>query len=81
MSLRADVAVPARDRRRLERLCRYVVRPPLGRERREDRSDGQRADRLTTPFRNGMTHFVMERAELRERLPPLVPPPRANQVR
>ena len=29
MSLHADVAVPARDRKRLERLCRYVARPPL----------------------------------------------------
>ncbi len=29
MSLHADVAVPARDRRRLERLCRYAARPPL----------------------------------------------------
>ena len=29
MSLHAAVAVPAGDRRRLERLCRYVARPPL----------------------------------------------------
>lgn len=29
MSLHADVAVPANDRRRLERLARYVLRPPL----------------------------------------------------
>ena len=29
MSLHAAVAVPARDRCRLERLCRYVARPPL----------------------------------------------------
>jgi hypothetical protein len=28
-SLHADVCVPARDRRRLERLCRYVGRPPI----------------------------------------------------
>jgi hypothetical protein len=28
MSLHAEVAVPARDRQRLERLCRYVARPP-----------------------------------------------------
>jgi hypothetical protein len=27
MSLHAEVAVPARDRRRLEWLCRYVARP------------------------------------------------------
>lgn len=28
MSLHADVAVPARERQRLERLCRYVARSP-----------------------------------------------------
>jgi hypothetical protein len=33
VSLHANVAVPARDRRRLERLCRYVARPPLATER------------------------------------------------
>ena len=29
VSLHANVAVPARDRPRLERLCRHVARPPL----------------------------------------------------
>ncbi|HKI83246.1 MAG TPA: hypothetical protein VKA63_02830 [Candidatus Krumholzibacteria bacterium] len=29
ISLHAGVAVPARDRDRLERLCRYVARPPV----------------------------------------------------
>jgi hypothetical protein len=32
-SLHANVAIPARDRRRLERLCRYVGRPPVASER------------------------------------------------
>ncbi len=29
VSLHANIGVPARDRRRLERLCRYVARPPV----------------------------------------------------
>jgi hypothetical protein len=33
VSLHANVAVPTRDRRRLERLCRYVARPPVATER------------------------------------------------
>ncbi len=81
MSLHADVAVPAWDRRRLERLCRYVARPPLALERLEELSDGRLAYRLKTPWRDGTTHVVMERTELLERLAPLVPPPRAHQVR
>ncbi len=41
LSLHADVSVPARDRHRVERLCRYVVRPPLAIERLEATSDGR----------------------------------------
>jgi hypothetical protein len=81
MSLHADVAVPARDRRRLERLCRYVARPPLALNRLEAMADGRLAYRLKTPWRDGTTHVVMERRELLERLAPLIPPPRAHQVR
>jgi hypothetical protein len=81
MSLHADVAVPARDRRRLERLCRYVARPPLALGRLEAMADGRLAYRLKTPWRDGTTHVVMERRELLERLAPLIPPPRAHQVR
>lgn len=80
MSLHADVAVPARDRQRLERLCRYVARPPLALGRLEAMADGRLAYRLKTPWRDGTTHVVMERHELLERLAPLIPPPRAHQV-
>ena len=81
MSLHADVAVPGRDRPRLERLCRYVARPPLALERLEELRDDRLVYRLETPWRDGTTHVVMERTELLERLAPLVPPPRAHQVR
>ncbi|MCP4308375.1 MAG: transposase, partial [bacterium] len=75
MSLHAIVAVPARDRRRLERLCRYVARPPLAHDRLEGRPEGRLALRLKTPWRDGTTHILMERHELLERLVPLIPPP------
>jgi len=81
MSLHADVAVPRNDRRRLERLCRYVARPPLALDRLEAMADGRLAYRLKTRWRDGTTHVVMERRELLERLAPLIPPPRAHQVR
>ena len=81
MSLHAEVAVPARDRRRLERLCRYVARPPLANDRLEEQPDGRLALRLKTRWRGGTTHVLMERSELIDRLVPLIPPPRAHQVR
>ncbi len=81
MSLHAEVAVPARDRRRLERLCHYVARPPLASDRLEERPDGRLALRLKTRWRDGTTHILMEPHELLERLVPLIPPPRAHQVR
>ena len=81
MSLHADVAVPARDRSRLERLARYVLRPPLALDRLEALPDGRLSYRLKTRWRDGTTHVLMERHELLERLAPLIPPPRAHQIR
>jgi hypothetical protein len=81
MSLHAAVAVPARDRSRLERLCRYGARPPFGSDRLEENPDGRLALRLKTPWRDGTTHILMERRDLIDRLIPLIPPPRAHQVR
>ncbi len=81
MSLHADVAVPACDRRRLERLCHYVARPPLASDRLEERPDGRLTLRLKTRWRDGTTHILMEPRELLERLVPLIPPPRAHQLR
>ena len=75
LSLHAAVAVPARDRRRLERLCRYVARPPLANERLEEHPDGRLALRLKTRWRDGTSHILMERSELIDRLVPLIPPP------
>ncbi len=80
MSLHADVAVPARDRQRLERLCRYVARAPLALGRLEEMTDGRLAYQLKTPWRDGTTHVEMERRELLERLAPLIPSPRAPQA-
>ncbi|MFO0690016.1 MAG: transposase [Myxococcota bacterium] len=55
--------------------------PPLAPGRLEAMADGRLAYRLKTPWRDGTTHVVMERRELLERLAPLIPPPRAHQVR
>jgi hypothetical protein len=81
VSLHANVAVPARDRRRLERLCRYVARPPVATERLSRMEDGRLLYRLKHRWRDGTTHIVFEPLELLERLAALVPPPRFHLVR
>ena len=80
-SLHAGVAVPAQDRRRLERLCRYVARPPVSTDRLSRLPDGSLLYRLKRRWRDGTSHMVFEPAELLEKLVSLVPPPRAHQVR
>jgi hypothetical protein len=81
VSLHANVCVPARDRQRLERLCRYVARPPLSGERLSVLDDGRFLYRLKRRWRDGTTHMVFEPLELIEKLAALVPPPRINLVR
>ena len=41
VNVHASAAVPSRDRQRLERLCRYVARPPLAQDRLELTADGR----------------------------------------
>jgi hypothetical protein len=81
VSLHANVAVPARDRKRLERLCRYVARPPVSTGRLAAEPDGRLQYQLKRRWRDGTTHIVFEPSELLERLVALIPPPRAHQVR
>ena len=78
-SLHADVCVPSRDRRRLERLCRYVARPPIATERLSEAPDGRILYRLRHRWRDGTTHVVFDPLDLVARLAALVPPPRASQ--
>ena len=81
VSLHANVAVPARDRARLERLCRYVARPPVATERLSRLPDGRLLYRLRRRWRDGTTHLVFAPLELVEKLAALIPPPRFHLVR
>ena len=49
----AKQLVDGRDRAQLERLCRYVMRPPLSQERLEWRSDGRLLLTLKNVWRDG----------------------------
>ena len=52
-SLNAAVACRAEERKKLERVCRYVARPPLALERLGRDGDGLVVHRLERPFHDG----------------------------
>jgi hypothetical protein len=80
-SLHAGVSVAGTDRAGLERLCRYMGRPPLAAQRPERTRDGRIVYRLRHRWRDGTSAIVFEPRELLARLAAQVPPPRAHQVR
>jgi len=80
-SLHAAVLVPARDRRRLERLCRYVARPPIATERLSELPDGRIAYELKRKWSDGTSYVLFRPQELLERLVALTPRPQANTIR
>ena len=80
-NLHAGVRVAPLDRKALERLCRYIARPPLGRERLEEQPDGSILLRLKTPWSDGTAALQLSRSELLQRILALIPPPRKNDMR
>jgi hypothetical protein len=76
--LQAAVVVPPRDRARLERLCRYALRPPVAQERIHLTPDGQVVLDLRHRWADGTTRLVFDPIELLERLAALTPRPRIN---
>jgi ribosomal protein S27E len=80
-SLHAGLDIQPHQREKLERLCRYVSRPPIAVERLALTSSGQVRYALKTPYRDGTTHIVLEPLDLIARLAALVPPPRMHLTR
>jgi len=80
-SLHAGIGVEAEQRGKLERLTRYVSRPPVAIERLDLTAQGQVRYRLKTAYRDGTTHIVLEPLDFIARLAALVPPPRVHLTR
>jgi hypothetical protein len=78
--LHAGVVVPGNDRARLERVCRYALRPPVAYDRIHLTGDGQVLLELRHRWADGTTHLVFDPIELLERLAALTPRPRINLV-
>ena len=63
-SLHAGLDIQTGQRAKLERLCRYVSRPPLAVARLALSASGQVRYLLKTPYRDGTTHIVLATAGL-----------------
>ena len=80
-SLHANTAIKSFQRKRLEGLCKYVLRPPISEERLVLLGNGDVSYRLKKRWRDGTSHIIYTPLEFMEKLAALVPPPRAHQVR
>ena len=80
-SLHAGVATQANERVKLERLCRYITRPPVSTKRLSMTRNGRVRYELKTPWRNGTTQVIFEPLDFISRLAALVPRPRVNLTR
>ena len=80
-SLHAGLAAKASQRDKLERLARYVSRPPVATERLSLTQAGNVRYALKTPYRDGTTHVIFEPEDFIARLAALVPKPRAHLTR
>ena len=83
-NLHAGVHLDAMDRAGLERLCRYVLRPPLALPRLErfQGVDGRTMVRIEMKrtYSDGTHAIELSALGLAEKLAAIVPPPRANTV-
>ena len=80
-NVHAEVAIPAHDRARLERLCSYVCRPPIAQERLEEHPSGKLRYTLKKAWKDGTVALLLEPLDLIARVCALVPPPRLHMVR
>jgi hypothetical protein len=76
--LHANVWGSANDRAGLERLCRYVLRPPLAQDHLRLRSDGRVVVELKRSWHDGTTELVFEPLEFLEKLAAITPRPEVN---
>ena len=73
-SLHAGSDIAPGRRRKLERLCSCVSRPPVAFERLALTASGQVRYGLKSPYRDGAKHIAPERLDVMARLAAWAPP-------
>jgi hypothetical protein len=79
--LHAGIACAAHERKKLERICRYIARASLSEERLSTNKKGQVIYKLKKAYDNGTTQIVLDPLDFLSRLASLVPKPRVNLTR
>jgi hypothetical protein len=77
-NLHAARRVAGGDRQGREKLCRYILRPPLANERLHILEDGSVALEFKRPWKDGTRSIALEPKALLARLSAIVPPPRRH---
>ncbi len=77
-SLQARVRIGAGNRKGLEKLCRYILRPPFAEDRLSRLPDGRVLYEFRRPRRDGASHVLLTPVEFLEKLAALVPPPQSH---
>ncbi len=81
VSVHAATCIDGRDRKRLERLCQYIARPPLAQNRLHILDDGRVRYDMKRIWADGTQAIVLEPLDFIARLCALVPPPYFNLTR
>jgi Putative transposase len=81
INIHAAVAFDARDKPRMERMCRYLARPPIAQHRLTRRPDGSLRYEMKKAWRDGTHAILLQPLDLIARLCAMIPPPRFNMIR
>ncbi|MBK8261252.1 MAG: transposase [Nannocystis sp.] len=73
MHLHAATTVDGRDRKQLERLCRYLLRPPFAHDAVKALPDGRVRVLFKAPWRSGVAHADMTADKFLAQVPGLAP--------
>ncbi|MFT7266194.1 MAG: hypothetical protein ACI9A2_004283 [Halioglobus sp.] len=75
------MACKSHQRKKLERLCRYITRPAIAEQGLSLAGNGNVIVALKTPYDDGTSHVVLSPTEFFGRLAALIPKPRVNLTR
>jgi hypothetical protein len=81
MNLHSATTADGRDRRQLERICRYLLRPPFAHDAVTALPGGRVRVSFKAPWRGGTAHADMDAHQFLARLCALVPPPGFHMTR